>query len=90
MTQSICTTCPSNYYSGYGYGVSNSYNSITNRCYYFSQWTNTQSTYSGAVSNCQAPSATYSSLVTIQNTLEMGVASSFTGNSLAFWVLILE
>lgn len=61
-----CISCPTDYLTGYGFGVFNSSNRITNRCY---RTINTISAnYEKAQSICQEDSA---NLVTIRNIMEL-------------------
>jgi hypothetical protein len=79
-----CTACPNGFFSGYGQGIGNSQNSITNRCYYID---NTNFfTYSVAINNCNSVN---SRLITIRNTFEMALVSSWTANTRSYWARLI-
>ncbi len=78
-----CTSCPSNFFSGYGLGIGNSQNAITNRCYFIDN--SNFYTWTASINLCNTLN---SRLITIRNTFEMALVTSWASNTRSYWVMV--
>ncbi|CAF0859354.1 unnamed protein product, partial [Brachionus calyciflorus] len=76
-----CRACPNGYYSGYGYNIQSSDNSITSRCY--KAVNDITLDWNVASTNCNNDGGY---LMNIRNTMEMGVAAFWSSGTRSFWI----